>query len=244
MRIVIASDLHGNQEALAVLPREYDELWILGDLVNFGPDPGKVVEFVRERAVHVVRGNHDHAAGYGESPRCYGRFQELAEATGKVTEQQLSETDRRYLRGLPLQIHVQKNQTQFWLCHATPSDPLFGYAPPRSDVWGEECCLPPADILLVGHTHGQFMRKIGDCLVVNPGSLGLPNNRSSLACFAVWEDGIMSLRSTLYDVERTVGKVQAMPVSLDVQVDLVTLLRTGQVADVNLRRTEGVYSRG
>lgn len=243
MRIVIASDLHGNLESLAVLPRDYDELWILGDLVNFGPDPGKVVEYVRDRAVHVVRGNHDHAAGYGESPRCYGRFQELAESTGKATEGQLSKSDREYLRRLPLQIHVQKNQTQFWLCHATPSDPLYGYAPPTSELWREECCEPPADILLVGHTHAQFMRKVGSCLVVNPGSLGLPSNRSSLACFAVWENGIMSLRSTLYDVETTVRKVEAMRISADVRNDLVALLRTGQVADVDARRIEGAYSR-
>ena len=240
MRIVIASDLHGNLEALAVLPRDYDQLWILGDLVNYGPDPRKVVEFVRHRAVHVVRGNHDHAAGYGEDPRCYGRFQELAEVTGKATQDQLREMDREYLRGLPLQLHVQKDETQFWLCHATPSDPLYGYAPPQSEIWREECSHPPADILLVGHTHGQFMRKVENCLVVNPGSLGQPNKRGSLACFAVWENGIMSLRSTLYDVETTIRKVQAMPVSQEVRNDLVELLRNGGLTDITPRHAHQV----
>lgn len=236
MRIVIASDLHGNLEALAALPRDYDELWVLGDLVNFGPDPGEVVAFVRERAIHVVRGNHDQAVGHQESPRAYGRFQELAEATGRATADQLSETDRRYLGGLPLQLRVQKKETQFWLCHATPSDPLYGYAPAESEEWKEECRQEPAvDIFLVGHTHAQFMRNMGASVVVNPGSLGLPNNRNALACFAVWEDGIVSLRSTRYEVETTLRKVQAMRAPQEIRNDLMTLLRAGQLAEVSTR---------
>lgn len=244
MRIVIASDLHGNLEALAVLPRDYDELWILGDLVNYGPDPRKVLEFVRNRAVHVVRGNHDHAVGHGESPHCYGRFEDLAEATSSATQNQLREADRKYLRTLPLQLHVQKNQTKFWLCHATPSDPLYGYAPEESEIWREECNVPPADILLVGHTHSQFMKKIGNCLVVNPGSLGQPNKRGSLAGFAVWENGIMSLLATVYDVETTIRKVQTMTVSQDVRNDLVALLRNGRLADVSARHPNQFCLKG
>ena len=46
MKILIISDVHGNLEALASLPEEFDELWVLGDLVNYGPDPIGVVEFV------------------------------------------------------------------------------------------------------------------------------------------------------------------------------------------------------
>ena len=47
MKIAIISDLHGNLEALSSLPYDYDELWVLGDLVNYGPDPGPIVDCVR-----------------------------------------------------------------------------------------------------------------------------------------------------------------------------------------------------
>lgn len=47
MKVVIISDLHANMEALDALPRDFDELWVLGDLVNYGPDPAKCVEFIR-----------------------------------------------------------------------------------------------------------------------------------------------------------------------------------------------------
>jgi predicted phosphodiesterase len=68
MKIVIISDIHANSEALGVLPREYDELWILGDLVNYGPNPLEAVEFARAKASLVVRGNHDHSAGFWRGP--------------------------------------------------------------------------------------------------------------------------------------------------------------------------------
>lgn len=231
MKIVIASDLHANEEALAVLPQDYDQLWILGDLVNYGPNPAEVVDYVRDQASQVVGGNHDHAVGYGEDPRCYGRFRELADATGQFTQKQLNVADREYLRDLPLQLELQVGQTRFWLCHAVPSDPLFGYAPPESERWREECSWLPVDILLVGHTHTPFVKKFGNCLVVNPGSLGQPNNRTGLACYAVWEDGGVSLLQTAYSVETTITKVQAMPIPEGVREDLVTLLRTGRLAE-------------
>ena len=43
MKIVIISDIHANFEALQSLPEDdYDELWCLGDLVDYGPRPLEV----------------------------------------------------------------------------------------------------------------------------------------------------------------------------------------------------------
>ena len=39
MKIVIVSDSHGNIDALDALPEGGDELWFLGDLVDYGPNP-------------------------------------------------------------------------------------------------------------------------------------------------------------------------------------------------------------
>ena len=231
MKVVIISDLHANLEALAVLPREYDQLWVLGDLVNYGPNPAEVVDFVRSRAKHVVRGDHDQFLGHDDDPRCAGRFRELATASGEFTRARLTGRDYAFLRELPLQMQLQLGHTRFWLCHAMPSDPLYGYGPPESEGWKEECVRTPAEILLVGHSHVQFMKKVGDCLLVNPGSLGQPKNRNNLACFAVWEDGRISLRSTVYEAGTTIAKVGNMPIRQTVKEDLVELLRTGSLPE-------------
>jgi hypothetical protein len=49
--------------------------------VNYGPNPAEVIEFVREKAAVVVRGNHDHSIGFDENPRCSERFRAMAEET-------------------------------------------------------------------------------------------------------------------------------------------------------------------
>jgi hypothetical protein len=71
-------------------------------------------------------------------------------------------------------------------------------------------------------------------MLVNPGSLGQPN-KGALACYAVWENGRMTLCSMAYAVETTVAKVQVMPISEDVRDDLITLLRTGRLAKVSTK---------
>jgi protein phosphatase len=67
VKIAIISDLRGNGEALRALPDDFDELWVLGDLVNYGPEPREVVDLVRARASVVVRGTTITAVGR-ESP--------------------------------------------------------------------------------------------------------------------------------------------------------------------------------
>lgn len=54
MRLAFFGDVHGNLEALnAVLEdiqrRGVDEIFCLGDLVGYGPDPEAVVQLIREK---------------------------------------------------------------------------------------------------------------------------------------------------------------------------------------------------
>lgn len=227
MKIVIISDLHGNLEALTSLPEEYDELWVLGDLVNYGPDPAKVVEFVRGKASVVVRGNHDHAIGLGEDPRCSSPFREMAEVMIRYTNSVLSCSQKRFLLDLPPATTREVDGLRVFLCHAVPSDPLFAYFPPDSDRWEQELELAKADVLLVGHTHLPFVRRFGTKRVVNAGSLGQPKTEIPAACYAVWDDGRIELRSFEYPFGETIRKIEALPIAAGIRTDLANVLRNG-----------------
>jgi protein phosphatase len=229
VKIVISSDVHGNTEALsALLEREtYDELWVLGDLVNYGPEPQAVVRTIRERAALVVRGNHDHAVGYDVDPRCSAPFRAMAEATRQLSLRTLSDDDRHYLRELPLTSAVERRGQRFFLCHATPSDPLFAYCPPDSPSWSQEASAIDADVILVGHTHLPFIRKVGHQTVLNPGSLGQPKDGGPDASYAVWQDGVLSLRKVKYPVERTIAKLDHLALPAEIATALKRLLETG-----------------
>src|SRR5260370_9331416 len=71
MRYAIFSDIHANLEALEAVLAKIDELaqekpidqiWFLGDLVGYGPDPNECIVKLRERTNVIIAGNHDWAA--------------------------------------------------------------------------------------------------------------------------------------------------------------------------------------
>jgi putative phosphoesterase len=229
MKIAIVSDLHGNYEALRSLPGHFDELWVLGDLVNYGPDPGVVVDLVRSTSAVVVRGNHDHSIGYDVDPRCTVRYQKMAEVTRRYTNSVLNKKQKEYLRQLPLKLELRRQETRFCLCHAKPSDPLYGYCREQSEDWIYELGHIEGDVLLVGHTHTPFIRRIGNRVVVNPGSLGQPKTGNPDACYAVWEDGDFQLKSFPYTVAETAAKLKALAFPQEVEEDLITVLQTGSL---------------
>jgi protein phosphatase len=88
MRVVIVSDIHGNIDALEALSArlratrwQAEAILVLGDLVDYGPAPEPVIDWVCRHAGYVVRGNHDHAMGTGEDCRSSPLFRPLAVAT-------------------------------------------------------------------------------------------------------------------------------------------------------------------
>ena len=88
--------------------------------MNYGPDPAAVIDFVRSHAALMIRGNYDHALGFGAERGCSPRFRAMAEATWDYTTSVLSAADKQYLRGLPSCACRQVNGDVFFLCHATP----------------------------------------------------------------------------------------------------------------------------
>lgn len=228
MRIVIVSDLHGNLEALRAIEAEsWDELWVLGDVVNYGPDPAEVLEFVRRHAALVVRGNHDHAIGFGADPRCSPAFVEMALAMQAYSMTALNEEQKSWLRGLPLTASRTAGGEKLFLCHATPTDPLYAYLRAIPALWRDQIEEIGADWVLAGHTHLPFVLEADGKRVVNPGSLGQPKHGRPEACYAVWEDGHLTLRAKPYDVETTVRKLRALPIEKRLREELAAVVRTG-----------------
>jgi putative phosphoesterase len=229
LKILIASDLHGNLEAVHSLPSDFDQLWVLGDIVNYGPNPAEVIEFVREHASLVVRGNHDDAIGFDRDPLCSVPFRRLAEETGRFTMSVVGERKREFLRGLPLSAGRDVDGLRFFACHAAPGDPLHEYRPADSDLWARDVAKGFCDVLLAGHTHVPFCRSVGARRVANPGSVGQSKSAGGRACYAIWEDDQLRLESVEYAIEETVAKVRNLPVSSEVKDQLEAVLRTGSL---------------
>ena len=66
MRVAVISDIHANYHALEAVLAEVaaeqpDEIWCLGDVVGYGPEPNRCCELVAEHADLCLAGNHDLA---------------------------------------------------------------------------------------------------------------------------------------------------------------------------------------
>ena len=127
MRIAIISDLHANLAALESIKEPYDLFFCLGDLVDYGPQPREVIHWVRERALRVVRGNHDHALGYGVDCGCAPVMHEASVTTRRWHSYLLSPDDKEYLRSLPITERIEVAGATFHLAHASPTGDLYDY---------------------------------------------------------------------------------------------------------------------
>jgi putative phosphoesterase len=133
----------------------------------------------------------------------------------------------RYLATLPLSQYVTVADTRFLLVHATPRDPLDEYAPAEVAFWERRLADVDADLVCVGHTHFPYVLEVGNKLVVNPGSVGLPRDGDWRASYAILEDHNVELKRVEYPVEQTVQAIQDSPLPDDAKVFLAEVLRTG-----------------
>src|SRR5512132_4077776 len=101
MRALVLSDIHANIVALdAVLAAAppVDEVWQLGDVVGYGPEPDAVVARLRDLGAVGVRGNHDAAALGGSEIQS---FNVDARRAMEWTRTAIGDETRAWLASLP-----------------------------------------------------------------------------------------------------------------------------------------------
>jgi predicted phosphodiesterase len=240
MKILILSDIHANWPALqAVLAAEpqVDGLIVLGDLVNYGPHPVECVQWARANVPPewIVQGNHDRAIGCDEDPRCSAPYRPLAGAMQRYTAGRLDAAAKGYLAGLPTTQTSVLGNARCFLCHAIPSEPLYGYLEKQAprERWEAEIKMAGRpDFLLVGHTHHPFVRLFGSTMIVSPGSVGQPKRGDPRAAYALLQDGTIILKRAAYDVEAVARDLAdcAPPATVGA---LANILRTGGTLPAN-----------
>ena len=235
MRLLVLADIHANYEALkAVLEkvRGVDGVIVVGDLVDYGPDPDKVLDVVRTLGAKVVRGNHDEAVGRGVDCRCGPATRDLSIYTrANISLKKLGQDDRRYLASLPLRVIVETPMGRAMVVHATPRDPLYRYVYPWTspEELDEEFRGEEVDLYIVGHSHHQTLRVHRGIHIVNPGSVGQPRDGDPRAAAAIIsEEGVEFIRIK-YDIDRVVRRLREEIQDDRVFERLASILRSGSV---------------
>jgi len=230
MKLLVVSDIHANWPALRAVREDADAVVCLGDIVSYGPFPRECVAWVRDRAVYVVRGNHDTALSHDVETGAASFKRALALATLKPHRRLLSADEIGWLRDLPTELRFRIDGYRLHLFHATPTDHLFSYriTPDLDDEELEkEVAEVRADIVLLGHTHLPMSRGAWTKVVVNPGSVGQPLDGESRASYAVIEDGMAGIRRVAYDIEATAAGIRGMGLASGAAEALIAILKTG-----------------
>ena len=209
MRILVLADIHSNWEALAAIDESFDACLVIGDIVDYGPNPAPCIDWVRRNADTSVRGNHDHAIAQRVIGRGSSGYRRLAAAVRPYHWEVLDPFDLKYLGRLPVMQHIRLGDLRLLLVHATPRDPLDEYLTDDAEQWRQRLEGIEADIVCVGHTHVPFCLSLGDTRVLNPGSVGQPRDGNPHASYAIVEDGTVSLHRVEYDIEASVRQMQS-----------------------------------
>lgn len=247
MRILVLSDIHGNADALKTVLESagrYDYIWVLGDLVDYGPEPHVVVDMIRELKPDIVlMGNHDYAVAYNTDCRCAQELHDLSEYTRReISLKLLSQEQVSWLKTPALNTQRVVDSLRVYLVHASPRSPLHGYLKPSLPVEQVLLALTPnplavkpkpveADLVVIGHTHIPMDLRIEGIRVVNPGSVGQPRNGDWRASYMIidFESKQINHYRVEYNVEKTIEKLRALGLNPHMQGRLEAILKTGSV---------------
>ncbi len=214
-RVAAIFDIHGNVPALeAVLAdirrASVDQVIVGGDVFP-GPMPIEVLRLLEtlDRPVRFIKGNGDRvvlaAKAGGDISEVPAPYQDTVRwAAEAVTDQ-----EARSIGSWPSTLRCQL---------AALGDVLFCHATPRSDKEifthrTEEVLLRPlfqdvsAPLVVCGHTHMQFDRRVGNTRVVNAGSVGMPFGRTGAYWLLLGHD--IELCRTTYDLVAAARRVRA-----------------------------------
>jgi predicted phosphodiesterase len=198
MKVAALYDVHGNLAALEAVMADaqlagVDVIVSGGDLV-MGPFPAECLDRLEaDGRVRFLRGNGDREVCELDADG------ELAEAARWCNER-LGPARIERIRAWPAVVEVSvPGLGPVLFCHATPTSDLsiLTRVTPEEDVARE--LGDGAAVVVCGHTHVQYDRRVGRTRLVNAGSAGMPYEGSPDARWAVLGDGGIALMSTSYD---------------------------------------------
>lgn len=218
MKVAIFGDIHGNAQALEAVRRDVTRIGVdlkicLGDVAFRGPEPSRTLSLLQELECDaLVVGNTDQWLFQGFPPGFDAPVErrKMLEAYRTWALSRLSESDLENLRSFTfshtftlgaqtvLAVHASARSTEDWFPSSSSDDEL------RAIFAGSE----RGDILVCGHIHTPYVRRIDGRWVINTGSVGHPADGDPRASYLVLEADdhgfSVQLRRVAYDVEATV----------------------------------------
>jgi predicted phosphodiesterase len=210
MRVAIVADIHGNRRALEAVLADLrhvapDVVVHGGDLAAGGAHPAEIIDQVRALGWAGVCGNTDEMLWAPERLAEFAAKQPgLAPILGMIQETitpmrtSLGEERLRWLEGLPT-MYAKESLS---LVHASPGDL---WRAPLANASDEELRRTYAGlgarIVVYGHIHVPYVRRLADMTVANTGSASQSYDGDRRASYLVIDGESLAVRRVEYDVE-------------------------------------------
>jgi len=223
MKFAVISDIHGNYEALKAVMADIRKLKIrqvfcLGDVVGYGPEPGRAVDYIMKRQIPCIAGNHELALW---NDWVLDRFNDIAATSIRLSRLYLNRRQIDFLKSLPANL----TQGDFLFVHGSPPDSALIYILEYAFTGMEEVFTRfTQPVAFVGHTHllhlyafcgGKaeslalsqqvYTLERSKRYIINIGSVGQPRDHSSAARYVVFDENDWSFepRFVPYDIDKT-----------------------------------------
>jgi putative phosphoesterase len=215
MPLAIVSDIHGNMTALAAVVadielRDVDRVLQGGDLALAGCQPAEVIDLVRELGWKGIVGNTDEllwrpeerAVQERDAPKLRDLLRVLFERYAPATRELIGDERIEWLRRLP----AEHREDDLVMLHASPGNLWRAPLPDAED--GElaatyESCQ--AQMVVYGHIHRPYVRRVGALTVANSGSVGSPFDADPRASYLLVDGNDVEVIRVEYDIEREIS---------------------------------------
>ncbi|HJR46195.1 MAG TPA: metallophosphoesterase family protein [Actinomycetota bacterium] len=211
MAVAALYDIHGNLPALEAVLTEIDALGVdavvVGGDVLWGPMSVEALDVLLglDPDTFFIRGNADREVVDGTNTDDWtGGEDWIAEVTRWCADQ-MTRDQREIVAAWPETVRLEAAGAFF--CHGSPrSDEEKITTATGDDELGTMLTGVIDPLVVCGHTHMQFDRRVGEQRVVNAGSVGMPYEGRRGAFWALIDHDV-ELRRTDYDFDTTAAMI-------------------------------------
>jgi len=215
--VALIGDVHANLPALeAVLAHAREQgveaIWNVGDFVGYGAFPDEVVKLLQSERAVSISGNYDLKTLQVRRKKAKWQKNKHPDKlfAFEWAYNHLSAESRDYLKSLPQEQRLTVGGKRILLTHGSPDsneDPLTPETP--DDHLRELALKANADVIISGHSHQPFARRVDEVWFINTGSVGRPDDGDPRACYAVLRITPESLDVQHYRVEYDTERIAA-----------------------------------
>lgn len=228
IRILLISDIHGNFPALQAVDRKldsstFDHIINCGDSLVYAPFPNDTLAWLGNHKALSILGNTDRKVIKllrGKSFKKPGKHEKRIMYSS--TADSLNKKSKEYLLSLPkteklklLSTKSEHSKKKLTLCvyHGSPADQNeFLFTDTPESRFRELAIKIKCSIIVTGHSHSPYHKKISGVHFINPGSIGRMfdgDPRASCATIEITSGAITVTHHRIeYEIEKVVTAIR------------------------------------